>query len=245
MSEEHAAYGVVSEARQAIREISEHYAMIPDDLVRSGKLGPIAVYAALDRIARGNKTETEVAISFLSVYCELSTSTIQKALTWLSENQYIEIIRVGPGRQSNRYILPFRRARLAKNDNQISTEISEFRQQSNSNQEDIQEPPSGPSDSKESSVPTGSKKASKKPKEITEAFRQRMREKHAKDSIAVDDEIDRAMNHTASKKAVDIELYVQHWLNNSVTWGNHSPPSRTGTRDKIIKYKAEVERAKG
>lgn len=139
MSEERGKYetGVISELRQVIAEVQGHYAIIPDELVRSGEPSAIAVYAALDRIARGDKTQTETAISYLAEYCHQSSRTVQRALNWLETNGFISAQRVGPGRLSNRYFLPFRSARLAKNTNHIGTEIGQNYQQTNSNQEHV------------------------------------------------------------------------------------------------------------
>ncbi len=223
MSEEQAPYelsdrAVISEARESIHEISKHYAMIPDDLVRSGKLGAIAVYAALDRIAKDNKTQADVAISFLAVYCDLSTSTVQKAIAWLVDQQYIRVIHVGPGRQSNRYILPFRESRLnldgrntpitsAENTNDISV----ICQQSNRSQERGQETPSVPSDFfQKSSVTAGGTTPGKK--EVDEIFRERMRVKYGGILTDIDDRIDECLAHPATQKHKDMQLTVQGWL---------------------------------
>lgn len=235
MSEELSVYGepeitrkpaVESEIRTTIQEISKHYAMIPDDLVRSGKLGPIAVYAGLDRIARGDKTQTEVAISFLATYCELSTTTVQKALTWLGESHFIEVVRVGPGRQSNRYILPFRKSRLSEYDNQISTKIGRICQQSNRTQESAQEAPSVPSDfSAKSSVTPGGTSPEvgvhvsinpsvkqTQPVEVDENFRERMRVKYNGILSDLDDRIDECLAHPTTQKHKNKQLTVQRWL---------------------------------
>ena len=84
------------------------------------------------------------------------------------------------------------------------------------------------------SAPRRQSENSRAPK-VSAEFRQRMIEKHESDPIEVDDEIDRALNHTAVDKAKNVELYVQNWLNRGVKYarerndGAGSPRGRPQT----------------
>ena len=105
MSEERVPYrgrGAISEAQQALTELSEHYAMIPDDLLQAGNPSAITIYGAIDRAARGDKTEVEVAFSYLARFAQMSATTVQNAVRWLEDK--VEVVLAGQ-RLRDRYEL--------------------------------------------------------------------------------------------------------------------------------------------
>ena len=202
-----------SAPQQALAEISGYYAIIPEDLIKAGKPSAVVLYGALDRIARAQKTDLQVSLSYLASYTNLSKQTVQNALLWLEQNTFIEIAHAGPGRTNNHYHLPFRQRRLNKTkqmDGNQPFEMDENHPQSNSiNQKystNSEETPSV------ANAPSGAKK---KEPEVSEVFRQRM---HTRFGVllggptGVNERIEEALNHKASNKWRKPELGVLGWL---------------------------------
>ena len=77
----------------------------------------------------------------------------------------------------------------------------------------------GPDDS----PPQRRRNSAAAPPEVTEEFRERMRQKPQDDRIDVDAEIDAALNHQAVKKAINVERYVQNWLRRAAQWAAEKP----------------------
>ena len=77
----------------------------------------------------------------------------------------------------------------------------------------------GPDDS----PPPRRRNSAAAPPEVTEEFRERMRQKPQDDRIDVDAEIDAALNHQAVKKAINVERYVQNWLRRAAQWAAEKP----------------------
>jgi hypothetical protein len=246
MSEERAHYGgqpaVISEAAQFIHELSGYYAVIPDELIRSGQSGAVTVYGALHRIARDQKKDVVASLSYLHEYCGLSIPTIRKALDFLVKEEFIEITFKGTGHLTSRYKLPFtpRTGRVKESVPQGETEGERILHQSNSNQEVYQKTPVVTSEDfdKSSTVPPGVRRKIKQPPKerlITNEFLETMHERF--DVVfgveGTSERIEEALGHKSATKWPDKQAYIRGWLRRDSEGrvGNKgSPPGKTCPR---------------
>ena len=224
---------VISVPQDAIAEISGHYAMIPEGLIRAGQPAALAVYGALDRIARGDKRQTDTSASYLASYTALGISTVRRALIWLEENQFVEVRHAGPGRTTNRYLLPFRSTRWFKMNHHMVTgehQMVQNEPQTNSTTPVVllQEQGDAPAEdfatavAQPSAAPKGAKaavvaKTATPGKTFTDDDRQRLIAKYQGRLEDPAFHIDQALNHRASNSWKIVSLGVDGWLRREAT----------------------------
>lgn len=99
----------ISDAQNAIAELSAYYAQIPEELLASGKPAAVVVYGMLDRIAHEGKGWA--SIEAIAGRTNLSTRTVQTARAWLIEEGWLIILHRGRNGMASDYQLPWRSAR--------------------------------------------------------------------------------------------------------------------------------------
>ena len=115
MSEEKGQYQTrpacigISDAQNAIAELSAYYAQIPEDLLASGKPAAVVVYGMLDRIA--HEGTGWASVEAIAERTHLGTATVQRARAWLIENGWLVILRRGRNGMASDYQLPWRSKR--------------------------------------------------------------------------------------------------------------------------------------
>ena len=92
----------VSDTKQTLQAISNRFAMLPAELIRSQNPSAMATYAALDILS---STGDSASLTNISKITGLSRPTIRRARDWLVQNGFIEVSATGTGRTPSRYTL--------------------------------------------------------------------------------------------------------------------------------------------
>lgn len=248
----------ISDPRLALRHLNQYFAIIPEDLLFSGDASAVVVYGALDRVCKDGVGY--ISTRRLRELTGLSNSTIKRAKSLLIQEGYIIETFKGTGHRASEYQIPFQRRKLlveqrSDSDHPGGSNGAGLPESSAQGANfdpprgiDLESPGGTNLETKESdqinqrtldgvsvatTPETPSKKGGKGKKretQVTEEFRQKMRERWGNVLTDIDDRVNEALAHQLADKYKDLQAYVNGWLRRDWERSQQNPPPpRRGT----------------